>query len=295
VSEPESPLEVKDETLDKELLIQHVKETEPCKFNEQTCLNFEQFALSLRFTEGEDQVLKETVVIDVSSLLWRPRPNLESTSLVKDWTLTEFKSPELQQIHIKIEATNQLLSDYLHRKLNPTLVTLHAFKQLPIAREWTVGFINFFGDCCQTIQQTACETLRLNHEHCVLMGKHDVLHIREQLQVSKARVLISQSPTGEPTGTALFCLRDLLRPHCLELKLRSDLLPFKPLNFLEDHNLNLNESARKLPKGLQGIHPYLEAQSFCILSVKMSYRLDKFEEPTQPPKDLISARELCQS
>jgi hypothetical protein len=58
----------------------------------------------------------------------------------------------------------------------------------------------------------------------------------------------SDSDVTFPVGQAQFTFKDLLRPFCRELKLRSDIFPMKKSLVDNTNNLDLNTTARRNDK-----------------------------------------------
>ena len=83
-------------------------------------------------------------------------------------------------------------------------------------------------------QQPFCKFM---HKHVFLVGQHDPVHFREILATNVVKVELhdcdeydsaeDEKDAKFSVGCAKFTLKDFLRPHCKELKLRSDVFPVK--------------------------------------------------------------------
>lgn len=85
-------------------------------------------------------------------------------------------------------------------------------------------------------------------------------------------------------GQAKYTFKDLLRPNCRELKLRSDVFPVK--RELQDNtqNLDLNTTARKGERGIEKFSPYLINATYAVLTAEMAIPIGSFNEQLELKK-----------
>lgn len=67
------------------------------------------------------------------------------------------------------------------------------------------------------------------------------------------------------SGIASFTLKDLLRPFCREMKLRSDIFPKKKPELDNTKNLDLNTTARKNERTIEKFSPYLNNATYAVI------------------------------
>jgi hypothetical protein len=80
--------------------------------------------------ETQEETLRDSVTIDISSLLYPATPNVEVA-----WTFDKLKIMQLHYLTIKIQSDQPLLSDFLRKKLNPLQLNLLACKDIPYKTE----------------------------------------------------------------------------------------------------------------------------------------------------------------
>ena len=133
------------------------------------------------------------------------------------------------------------MSAFLRKKLNPLLLKVVAFKDVPAKTDpcyspiySTIHFVD--GQKFKTHKLPQQRTCRFNYEHCFLLGKqNDPVQLKEMLATKVVKVYLhdndqyTQQEEGREfsKGVAKFTLRDLLRPFCREVKLRSEVYPCK--------------------------------------------------------------------
>ena len=85
-------------------------------------------------------------------------------------------------------------------------------------------------------------------------------------------------------GQAKFTFKDLLRPNCKEVKLRSDVFPTK--RELQDNtqNLDLNTTAKKGDRGVEKFSPYLIHATYAVLTAEIAYPIGSFNEEAELKK-----------
>lgn len=79
-------------------------------------------------------------------------------------------------------------------------------------------------------------------------------------------------------GQAQFSFRDFLRPHCRELKLRSDVFPMKKVAIDNTSNLDLNNTARKNDKTIDKFSPYMQHMTYFVLRADLATQIGVFNE-----------------
>ena len=79
-------------------------------------------------------------------------------------------------------------------------------------------------------------------------------------------------------GLAKFHLKDLLNPHCSNMKLRSDVFPVKRALLNNENNLDLNTTARKEERAIEKSSPYLINGTYYVISVDLAYNIGEFDE-----------------
>jgi hypothetical protein len=134
---------------------------------------------------------------------------------------------------VSLEASQVLMSPYLHKKLNPMLLRLVSVKGVPpkpvsckpvyAAVEFLDGSRSF-----KTHRLPQLSQCKFNHEHCFLMGQHDPALLQELISTKQLKVLLHDNEEYSAEGSiglAKFYLLDLLRPHCRYLKLTQNVLP----------------------------------------------------------------------
>jgi hypothetical protein len=205
--------------------------------------------------ETQEETLRDSVTIDISSLLYPATPNVEVA-----WTFDKLKIMQLHYLTVKIQSDQQLLSDFLRKKLNPLQLNLLACKDIPYKTEHrfkpihcVVRFID--GRSFRTLDHPQQPFIKFLHKHVFLLGLHDPVMLKELLATQVVRVDLHDcdeyfAPEDEKEakfsiGQAKYLFKDLLRPNCKELKLRSDVFHVK--RELQDNtqNLDLNTTARK--------------------------------------------------
>ena len=119
-------------------------------------------------------------------------------------------------------------------------------------------------------QQPHC---RFMHKHVFLIGRHDYVSFRELLATTTVKVMLHDcdeyvsdaTDTNFSCGIASFTLKDLLRPFCRELKLRSDVFPKKKPEQDNTQNLDLNTTARKNERTIEKFSPYLNNATYAVI------------------------------
>lgn len=92
-------------------------------------------------------------------------------------------------------------------------------------------------------------------------------------------------------GCAKFTLKDFLRPHCKELKLRSDIFPVKREQTDNTQNTDLNTTAKKNERTIEKSSPYLINATYAVITAELSYPIGSFNEENEL-KLLKQAKEL---
>lgn len=108
--------------------------------------------------------------------------------------------------------------------------------------------------------------------------------LKEMLATKLVRVYVhdcdefvsEDAETNFSVGQAAFTFKDFLRPHCRELKLRSDVFPMKRAQVDNTHNLDLNTTARKNEKTVEKFSPYMAHATYCVLQAQLSYPIGSF-------------------
>ena len=134
---------------------------------------------------------------------------------------------------------------------------------------------------------------RFMHRHVFLVGQHDHVQFRELLATTLVKVILHDCDEYMPedadsnfsSGIASFTLKDLLRPFCRELKLRSDVFPKKKPEVDNTQNLDLNTTARKNERTIEKFSPYLNNATYAVIQVNLSYPIDAFD----PAAELAAA------
>ena len=135
------------------------------------------------------------------------------------------------------------------------------------------------------------------HKHVFLVGKHDAVSFKEMLATKLVRVFLhdcdeyttEDSQAKFSLGQASFTFKDLLRPFCHELKLRSDVFPLKREEIDNTKNLDLNTTARKNEKTVEKFSPYLINSTYCVLQANLSYPIGSFN--IEKEMALLAAKE----
>jgi len=132
------------------------------------------------------------------------------------------------------------------------------------------------------------------HKHVYLLGLHDPVLLREMLATHLVQVDLHDcdeyvAPEDEKdakfsVGQAKFTFKDLLRPNCKDVKLRSDVFPVK--RELQDNtqNLDLNTTAKKGERGVEKFSPYLVHATYAVLTAEMAYPIVSFNEEAELKK-----------
>jgi hypothetical protein len=79
-------------------------------------------------------------------------------------------------------------------------------------------------------------------------------------------------------GLAQFSFRDFLRPHCREIKLRSDVFPMKKIVPDNTNVLDLNTTARKNDKVIDKASPYMTNMTYFVLKADLAFAIGTFDE-----------------
>jgi len=79
-------------------------------------------------------------------------------------------------------------------------------------------------------------------------------------------------------GLAQFSFRDLLRPFCKQLKLRSDVFPMKKQAVDNTNQLDLNTTARKNDKVVDKFSPYMQHMTYFIMTADLAHQIEVFDE-----------------
>jgi hypothetical protein len=78
----------------------------------------------------EEEVLKETMELDLSPLLWETKPEGELK-----WSFDKLQTMELLYLNVTVSSDAPVLNAYQRKKLNPLMVTLVACKGVPYHSE----------------------------------------------------------------------------------------------------------------------------------------------------------------
>lgn len=111
------------------------------------------------------------------------------------------------------------------------------------------------------------------HRHVFLIGRHDYVQFKELLATTLVKVELrdcdeyvsEDADQNFSSGVASFTLKDLLRPFCKELKLRSDVFPKKKPELDNTQNLDLNTTARKGERTIEKFSPYLNNATYAVI------------------------------
>jgi hypothetical protein len=79
-------------------------------------------------------------------------------------------------------------------------------------------------------------------------------------------------------GKAKTTVRDLLKTSCIELKLRSDVVPLKRQEVDTTTNLDLNTTAKKTEKTVEKASPYYVNSTYAVISVNLARPIQEFNE-----------------
>ena len=244
--------------------------------------------------ETQEETLKDSVTIDISSLLYPSTPNVEIA-----WTFDKLKIMQLHYLTFKIQSDQPLLSEFLRKKLNPLQINLLACKDIPYKTEHkykpihcVVRFID--GRAFRTLDHPQQPFIKFLHKHVFLLGLHDPVMLKELLATHVVKVDLHDCDEYVPPedekdakfsiGQAKYTFKDLLRPNCKELKLRSDVFPVK--RELQDNtqNLDLNTTAKKGERGIEKFSPYLINATYAVLTAEMAYPIGSFNEEAELKK-----------
>lgn len=136
--------------------------------------------------------------------------------------------------------------------------------------------------------------IKFVHKHVYLLGLHDPVLLREMLATHLVQVDLHDcdeyvAPEDEKdakfsVGQAKFTFKDLLRPNCKEVKLRSDVFPTK--RELQDNTqiLDLNTTAKKGERGVEKFSPYLIHATYAVLTAEIAYPIGSFNEEAELKK-----------
>ena len=104
-------------------------------------------------------------------------------------------TPEMHNLHVKVESDVALLSDFLARKLNPMQINLIAIKDIPFHTEHrykpiyaTCEFVD--GQKFTTREMPQQANCKFNQKHVFLVGKHDPVLLKEMLATRLVRVYL---------------------------------------------------------------------------------------------------------
>ena len=116
------------------------------------------------------------------------------------------------------------------------MLLLRGFREIPLKSDpkylpifATVKFVE--GSSYITHELPQSTAAKFDHQHVFLLGVNDPIQLRELLATKTVKILLhdNEESTEEKQdfskGIAQFSLRDLLRPFCHEVKLRSDVFP----------------------------------------------------------------------
>jgi hypothetical protein len=78
----------------------------------------------------DEEVLKETIELDLSPLLWETSPGGELK-----WAFDKLQTIELLYLNVTVSSDVPVLNGFQRRKLNPLMVTLVACKGVPYHSE----------------------------------------------------------------------------------------------------------------------------------------------------------------
>jgi hypothetical protein len=82
-------------------------------------------------------------------------------------------------------------------------------------------------------------------------------------------------------GRAKFTFRDFLRNNCLELKLRSDVVPLKREEVDNTNNLDLNTTAKKTDKTVEKASPYYVNSTYAVLIANLARPIQPFDDKAE--------------
>ena len=236
--------------------------------------------------ETNEDKLKDSIELDLSFFLF------SQTATYNEWEFEKLKLYCINYLKIKIWANNPMLSEFLRKKLNPLQIFILAAKDvpektdpkfLPVYTVWR--FVD--GQSFKTIKLPQLNFWKWMHKHVYLVGGKDPHEFREQLSSKTLDLELHdwdeevKDPTENPKfsfGLAKFHLKDLLNPHCSNMKLRSDVFPVKRALLNNEKNLDLNTTARKEERAIEKSSPYLINGTYYVISVDLAYNIGEFDE-----------------
>ena len=185
-----------------------------------------------------------------------------------------------------------MLSEFLRKKLNPLQIFILAARDVP--EKTDTKFLPIYTVCrfvdgktFKTIKLPQTDFWKWMHKHVYLVGQKDPHEFSEQLASKTLDVELHdwdeevKDTTENPKfsfGLAKFHLKDLLNPHCWNMKLRSDVFPVKRALMNNENNLDLNTTARKEERAIEKSSPYLINGTFYVISVDLAYNIGEFDE-----------------
>lgn len=186
----------------------------------------------------DEEVLKETMELDLSPLLWETKPEGELK-----WCFDKLQTMELLYLNIAVSSDVPVLNAFQRKKLNPLMVTLVACKGVPYHSEPkykpVFSYFQFVdGRKFKTLDMPQQSECRFNQKHVFLLGDLDYVKLKEMLATNIVSVELhdndeymddkeDEANAIFSAGKAKFTFRDFLRANCLQLKLRSDVFPLK--------------------------------------------------------------------
>lgn len=270
-------------------------EDSPLRVTEDVAKKWSDFIMRIEIyeynREATEDKLKDTLNIDLSFFLFPLSPVQE------EWEFDTLKIYSLNYLKLKITANNAMLSEFLRKKLNPLQIFILAAKDVPFKTEpkylpiYTIcKFVD--GQTFRTVDYPQTDFCKWMHKHVFLVGQKDPVMFAEQLASRTLNLELhdcDEEVKDDTTpkfsyGLAKFHLKDLLNPHCFNMKLRSDVFPVKRAVLNNEDNLNLNTTAKKEERAIEKSSPYLINGTFYVISVDLAYNIGEFDEKEELAK-----------
>jgi hypothetical protein len=109
-------------------------ETGPLRVTEDVAKRFADLQIKVEVIEvnreTQEEIVRDTVNLDMSCLLYPTTPNLEVM-----WSFDKLKPMSLHYLTLKVSSDQPLLSEFLRKKLNPLQLNLIACKDIPYKTE----------------------------------------------------------------------------------------------------------------------------------------------------------------
>ena len=212
-------------------------EESPFTFTEDLAKAWSNFIMKIEVYEynretSEDD-LKDTLEVDLSYFLFPESPINDS------WNFENVKIYSLNYLKLSITTDQPLLSEFIRKKLNPLQIFILAAKDVPAKTDlkylpvYTVAkFVD--GTEYNTSGLPQSDFCKWMHKHVILVGEKDPVEFGEKLASRTLDLELhdcdEEIKEGQPEakfsyGLAKFHLKDLLNPHCNNMKLRSDVFP----------------------------------------------------------------------